>query len=286
VPSPADSSLVLAMLPRIDPEVRMTIASTRTRHSLESTIKTAIRESAGLRAVQIISSPLVRRWPIESVPGWIGKIHELRVPKGVVPFGMPSPGGKANIKIILSLTKSVLHLSGDLAECGVYRGGTIIPLGLYLAQKRVKKTVFGFDSFAGFGDHAPLEPAEGSAIRTYGSFHDTSYEVIMAKIKHLGLSEQVVLIRGFFESSLGVAEDRRFCFVHLDCDLYDSYKICLNFFYERMVPGGIILFDEYNDPPWPGCNLAVDQFLMDKPEGLMEISSDNYIRYFIRKCEA
>jgi len=262
----------------------MTIATTRTRYSLKSTIKTAIRESAALRAVQSISSPLVRRWSAESIPGWIGRIHELRVPKGVVPFGMPSPGGKANIKIILSLTKSVLRLAGDLAECGVYRGGTIIPLGLYLAQKRAKKIVFGFDSFAGFGNHAPLEPAEGSAIRTYGSFNDTSYEMIQTKIKRLELSEQVILIRGFFESSLGVAADRRFCFVHLDCDLYESYKICLNFFYERMVPGGIILFYEYNDPPWPGCNLAVDQFLSDKPESLMKISSDNYVRYFIRKC--
>jgi hypothetical protein len=45
-----------------------------------------------------------------------------------------------------------------------------------------------------------------------------------------------------------------------------------------------ILLDEYNDPPWPGCNLAVDEFLSNKPEKLMEISlGSNYQKlYFSR----
>ena len=50
-----------------------------------------------------------------------------------------------------------------------------------------------------------------------------------------------------------------------------------------MSPGGIVLFDEYNDPPWPGCNLAIDEFLADKPEKLMAITMNNYEKYFIQK---
>ena len=75
----------------------------------------------------------------------------------------------------------------------------------------------------------------------------------------------------------------KFCFASLDCDIYESYKECLEFFYPRLVPGGVVLFDEYNDPPWPGCNKAVDEFLADKPEQLEEIESDNFIKYFFRK---
>ena len=40
---------------------------------------------------------------------------------------------------------------------------------------------------------------------------------------------------------------------------------CLEFFYPRLAPGEIMLLDEYNDPPWPGCNKAVDEFLNGKP---------------------
>jgi O-methyltransferase len=241
-------------------------------------IKAAIRDSVPVRVVQQISSGLIRRTPVENLPGWVGRFYGFQVPKGVLPLQKPSPSEGANIKIILDLAKSVLDLDGNLAECGVYRGGTLIPLGLYLAQTNVKKQLYGFDSFEGFGDLA-----EQAYLQTYGACTDTSYETVHEKISRLHLSEQVILIRGFFNDTLGAFRDRRFCFVHLDCDLYESYKVCLNFFYDRMVSGGIILLDEYNDPPCPGCNHAVDEFLLDKPETLIEIVSDNYIRYFIRK---
>ena len=48
-------------------------------------------------------------------------------------------------------------------------------------------------------------------------------------------------------------------------------------------PIWIILFDEYNDAPWPGCNKAVDEFLRDKPETPQEIEIDNYQKWFIRR---
>jgi hypothetical protein len=60
--------------------------------------------------------------------------------------------------------------------------------------------------------------------------------------------------------------DRVFSFVHLDCDIYESYKQCLEFFYLRLTPGAIVLFDEYNDPEWLGCTVAVDEFFSRWPE--------------------
>jgi hypothetical protein len=89
----------------------------------------------------------------------------------------------------------------------------------------------------------------------------------------------VEIVAGHFEKTLVYFADKRFCFVHLDCDL----RCCLDFFYPRVVPGGIILLDEYDDPAWSGCNVAVDEFLPGKPEKLEEISRDNHLKYFIRK---
>ena len=47
--------------------------------------------------------------------------------------------------------------------------------------------------------------------------------------------------------------------------------------------GAIVLFDEYNDPPWPGCNQAVDEFLSDKLERLEKIERDNHQKWFFRR---
>jgi O-methyltransferase len=245
-------------------------------------VKSVIRDSPALRVVQRISGPLVKRLPVETMPGWIARMHGMSVPARIMPLADPSPGSGANIKIILSLVKSVLHLDGALAECGVYRGSTLIPLGLYLAQNNVKKKLLGFDSFEGFGDLDRGGSIEGAYFQAHGTCNDTSYEMVQSMVDRFGLSN-VTIVKGFFNETLPKVKNERFCFVNLDVDLYESYKVCLEFFYDRMVPGGVILLDEYNDPPWPGCNRAVDEFLADKPEDLAEVCTDNYIKYVIRK---
>ena len=65
--------------------------------------------------------------------------------------------------------------------------------------------------------------------------------------------------------------------------MYSAYKECLEFFYPRLNLNGILLFDEYNDPAWPGCNLAVDEFLLDKPEKVHPIVRDNFQKFFLVK---
>jgi len=83
---------------------------------------------------------------------------------------------------------------------------------------------------------------------------------------HLDLN--VELHKGYFENTLpGLLSNRsQFCLVHLDCDIYESYLTCLDKLYDLTVPGGIILFDEYDCPVWPGATKAVDEFFADKIE--------------------
>jgi hypothetical protein len=50
-----------------------------------------------------------------------------------------------------------------------------------------------------------------------------------------------------------------------------------------MVVGGIVLFDEYSDPPWPDCNQAVDEFLSDAPEKLQMLQMNNYQKWYLVK---
>jgi len=57
--------------------------------------------------------------------------------------------------------------------------------------------------------------------------------------------------------------------VLINCDLYESYRAVLNYVYPRMVPGGIIMTDEYKDPRWPGATKAFTEFFADKPEKII-----------------
>jgi hypothetical protein len=249
-------------------------------------VKRAIRYSPALRALQDASSNWVVRRPLDRVPGWLSRLHDIELPKGVATLAEPTPFCPANINVLISLLEQCTKLEGDIAECGVYRGGTLIPMSLHLKQRGAKKVAYGFDSFEGFDASVDSEIALGglpNSEKRRGGFADTSYEYVDAKVHRFGLENHAKLVKGFLADTLPEHAERRFCFVHLDVDIYESYKIALQFFYPRCVPQGVILLDEYNDPPWPGCNKAVDEFLADKPEKLREIERDNYVKYFIRK---
>jgi O-methyltransferase len=49
-----------------------------------------------------------------------------------------------------------------------------------------------------------------------------------------------------------------FQLLNIDADWYESVKLCLDTFYDSVVPGGFISLDDYG--AWPGCRLAVDEF--------------------------
>jgi hypothetical protein len=244
----------------------------------------AKRALSPLRALPV--SSYVKR-PISSWPGILGVIHDIRVPLGVRPKPAPSPLCPANINIIFSLVDRVASVPGDLAECGVFRGATLVPTAIYLHQKKIDKHIFGFDSFQGFDRVVTKDVALGGTkdpYRRVGGFSETSEQLVAGKLRRFEAEENVTLLPGYFRDSLPTRAASRFSFVHLDCDTYESYRECLSFFYPRVNAGGIILFDEYNDPAWPGCNMAIDEFLADKPEKPQLVVRDNYEKFFIERA--
>jgi O-methyltransferase len=230
--------------------------------------------------------------PINDWPFWMGILHRISVPK-LIPIThlrkrQPSPAGKANINIIIELLERTTSVPGDVAECGVFQGGSLIPISIWCRDHTPERTIYGFDSFQGFDEAINLDLGLGGADdgdkRLHG-FAETSFERVLQKVDCFELQYIVNLVPGYFRDTLAYVETLRFAFVHLDVDIYQSYRECLAFFYPRMTPGGIILFDEYDDPPWPGCNKAVDEFLADKLERPTMIERDRDQKWFIVRAE-
>lgn len=248
-------------------------------------VKRMVRESLVLRSFQDASRTWVAGRPLADVPGWLGRVHDIKVPRGMPRLPTPTPLCAANINIVLALVDRTRDVPGDLAECGVYRGGTLIPTGLHLKQTRTEKVVYGFDSFQGFDGSVDSEIALGgvrNSEKRRGGFSDTSLQYVRDRVRRFALDDHVKIVPGFLADTLDSHAEKQFSFVHLDVDIYESYKLCLEFFYPRLSSGGVILLDEYNDPPWPGCNKAVDEFMAGRPGSLNEIQRDNHVKYFIQ----
>ncbi len=247
----------------------------------------AVFRNAAKSIVRMISPLFAIHLPVERWPAWVGRVHGVKVPETVIPQTVPAPTGEANINILLRMIVRTKNLEGDIAECGVFQGGSLVAMGLYLRQQGIKKLIYGFDSFGGFDPESVKRDLQlGGAPndeRHERGFRETSEETVLAKVNRFRLTN-IKLIPGYFSHSLRkFSQPTSFCFVHLDVDLYDSYHECLEFFYPRMVSGGIVLLDEYNDPPWPGCNKAVDEFLTGKPEILEKSVVDNYEKWYFVK---
>jgi hypothetical protein len=245
----------------------------------------AVKHAAG-SLLRRWTSPLVAGRPIEQCPGWLGTLHNIKVPGNIAPNPVESTAGSANIRIIFRLLESTLGLGGDVAECGVWQGSTLIPTGLFLRRHAPAKTLFGFDSFEGLNDTVARDVVLGGEEderKQVGGFSNTSLDNVQRQVLRFGLDRTVRLVPGYFQNTLPRFGGEQFCFVHLDCVIYESYRTCLEFFYPRMVRGGVILLDEYNDPPWPGCTMAVDEFLAGKREELREVKSENHVRYYFQK---
>lgn len=141
--------------------------------------------------------------------------------------------------------------SGQVAEAGVYRGEFAKTINRCFPDR----TLYLFDTFAGFdASDIQAEPSESLVVAEYLS--KTSVKQVLQKMPH---PEKCVIKKGVFPSTAeGVEEE--FCFVNLDMDLYQPILSGLQFFYPRMVCGGIILIHDYFSEAYPCVEMAVKAY--------------------------
>jgi O-methyltransferase len=141
--------------------------------------------------------------------------------------------------------------AGHAAQLGIYKGGTAKLIARCFS--RAGRRVYLFDTFEGLPPFSPEDQAENQPA---GQFADVRFEDVK---NYLANESHVELRRGMFPGTAQGLEGQRFSFVYLDADIYQSTKDGLEFFYPRMVPGGIIILDDYHSRYWPGVARAVEE---------------------------
>jgi predicted O-methyltransferase YrrM len=156
--------------------------------------------------------------------------------------------------VLYQLAKSAAHQDGAFAEVGVFKGGT----AWLMAAAAPSKTIHLFDTFSG------LPPHDASIDgHVEGEFSETSLESVQ---DFLAGYPNVEFHQGFFPATAGPVENTKFSLVSVDGDLYQTTKDALEFFYPRLVSGGVMVFDDYE---WEGClgvKKAIFEFLEGRPE--------------------
>ncbi len=149
-------------------------------------------------------------------------------------------------------------IDGSFVECGTMNGGSA---GL-MASIGKDRQIWLFDSWQGLPEptkyDVKLSGEKGNKGRARGS-REKVEELLFDKLRLNG--GRVHLVEGWFEDTITSHIDKigKIALLHLDCDYYESVKLCLESLYDSVVENGLIIVDDYVD--WKGCRKAVDEFI-------------------------
>lgn len=187
------------------------------------------------------------------------------------------------------------NIPGDVAEFGVAGGisfvsfiriNEILEPGLEGLEKR---HFYGFDSFEGLPEPTDEDYSDKPPVEHMrkGGFVDTDGFPLLKSFADK--RDNVSLVKGWFNESLPKFFEANphvsLSLVHVDCDLYDSTKTVLELCWPRLNPGGVILFDEINQPNYPGETVAFLEYFADKPDSftMHRVKSMPAKRYLVKK---
>jgi O-methyltransferase len=161
-----------------------------------------------------------------------------------------------------------------VVECGCYLGHSTYALATILRKSSFTKTFHVFDSFEGLSD---FSEEDLSAItsnvtadilrRAAPQFNSSgkrpfagSLDIFQGMLGDFGF---VRPYKGWIPSRFHEVSDLTFSLVTLDLDIFKPTQESLEFFYPRVISGGLIWLDDYGLSSWPGCVKAVDQFVRE-----------------------
>lgn len=176
-----------------------------------------------------------------------------------------------------TLTKLLQQISpiinqGDVAECGCWRGLSSYQIASNLIKMNFSQQYYIFDSFEGLSEFYKEDGKQTLTVNEDDRRKEFAYAYDLVK-NNLNEFDFIEYKKGWIPERFGEIAEKKFSFVHIDVDLYQPIKDSLEFFYPRLVPGGIIVLDDYGYLNFPGAKKAVDEFLVGVPAFFLPIPS-------------
>jgi hypothetical protein len=168
--------------------------------------------------------------------------------------------GRDRLWILWQAVRNTATLGGAAAEVGTYRGGSAYFIaGAFVAQLGHEVPVEVIDTFEGHPEDK-LSEHDGAVHHKPKTFTQTSYEQVR---DYLSAFELVTVHAGEFTVVAPNLPERNYGFVHVDVDLYEAMLDCLRYFGPRLLPGGVIVLDDYGSKHAGGVRKAAEEYLAE-----------------------
>ncbi|WP_395736465.1 TylF/MycF/NovP-related O-methyltransferase [Prosthecobacter sp.] len=160
------------------------------------------------------------------------------------------------LESILRISETVRNagIPGDIVECGVCNGGTAALFGSVVGLESRK--LWLYDSFEGMPE---TTEADGTEAAEWVGKCVGSEETVKKILADCNVPKESTVIRkGWFEDTFKQPLPEKVALLHVDADWHSSVTLCLDTFFDRVVPGGYIILDDFGY--WEGCREAFYDF--------------------------
>lgn len=192
-----------------------------------------------------------------------------------------SPYTMTSVERVAALMEAARYITangipGDVVECGVWRGGSMMAIARTLLDAGdAARGLFLFDTFEGMSEPSARdvaitgESAGDMLAKTKRSETDSvwciaSLDEVRRNMGSTGYDESLVhYIKGDVEKTIPAQAPDSIALLRLDTDWYESTRHELEHLYPRLVPGGVLIIDDYG--AWQGARAAVDEYFTAHP---------------------
>ena len=164
------------------------------------------------------------------------------------------------------LFKKTLRIPGHIVECGVFRGASLIRFATFrdIFSDPSAKKINGFDTFSEYPE--PNLPGDKTHMRQFaqGAGKDCiSKQQLLDIFSAKGISNVELIEGNILETIPSYAKQHpelRISLLHLDVTVYKPTLVALENFYDRLLPGGLVLLNGYGKEGIEGETDAVEDF--------------------------
>ena len=168
------------------------------------------------------------------------------------------------LHVLCSSARTALRREGDFVECGVFRGFSSAVVAQYLDFAKISRTWYLYDTFTGIPDDQ-LAPG----MQNPGVFRAQNlYEEC---VKRFAPYPNIRVIQGSVPEILKAGAPEKVAFLHLDMNSADAEDGALRFFYDRLAPGAMVVFDDYGWRAYREQKLVADEFMEEVGGQIMEL---------------
>jgi O-methyltransferase len=193
-------------------------------------------------------------------------------------FQRVQPYTLTGMERVLALRDSVRYISragidGDICECGVWRGGSMMVVAITLVELGdTDRNLYMFDTFTRPPDAGPRD-GEGDQAALEQDLKNPAYsylpmDEVRRNLERTGYPpDKLQFVPGLVEETLPERSPERLALLRLDTDYYSSTAHEMTHLYPRINPGGVLIVDDYGD--FVGAKAAVDEYFASADEHVL-----------------